>query len=265
MLSLALAAYFMSGLLSLANSVRRTGEGDVALFRWPSLAALIVATVSNALWIVTRWNELGHPPFADLYGCIVLFAWCVGIVSLTLELGTRERFVGGAGSLVASALLLVGTRWMGAAHPLPPVLRSAWFAPHVVSYFIAYGALTVASIAAVVLLIRKTGSGAVASGAEVWCERAGRIGLPFLTLGLVLGAVWGQQAWGDWWAWDPKETWALISWLLVAAWLHLWRRPNRGALTHVLLIVAVCACWFTLFGVNYLPTAVQSQHTYTRP
>ncbi len=262
-LSLALATYFMSGLLSIANSVRKTGEPDVAIFRWPSLAALGVASVANAFWILSRWHELGYPPFADTYGCFVLLAWCVGLVSLTLELGARERYIGGASSLAAAVLLLISTRWLAAPHPLPPVLRSVFFAPHVVAYFIAYGALTVAAFAGIALLAGKKAHSTFSSGLEEWCGRAGRIAFPFLTLGLALGAVWGQQAWGDWFGWDPKEVWALISWVLVAAWSHLWRSGRRGALTHVLLIVAVLACYFTLFGVNYLPTSVQSQHTYT--
>lgn len=296
LLSLSLATYFMSGMLSLANSIRRKGERDVAIFRWPALAALAVAVIANALWMVARWHDLGHPPFADLYECFVLLAWCVALVSMTLEIAGGVRFLGGLSSLAAAALLVVGLRFVGESRPLPPVLRSPFFAPHVVSYFVAYGALTVAALAAIILLVARArgkigpgpifhphsdavradlpekigpgpifSGGPVLSGLEAWVGRAGRIGFPFLTLGLVLGAFWGQAAWGDWWSWDPKEVWALITWLLVAAWFHLWRRGERGTAVLALLIVAVGAMYFTLFGVNYLPTAEQSVHTYTMP
>jgi ABC-type transport system involved in cytochrome c biogenesis permease subunit len=219
--------------------------------------------------MVARWHDLGHPPFADLYECFVLLAWCVALVSMTLEIAGGVRFLGGLSSLAAAGLLVAGLRFVGEARPLPPALRSPYFAPHVVSYFVAYGALTVAALAAVLLIVaramRKTGPGPIFPGLETWVGRAGRIGFPFLTLGLVLGAFWGQAAWGDWWSWDPKEVWALITWLLVAAWFHLWRRGSRGPAVLALLVVAVGAMYFTLFGVNYLPTAEQSIHLYATP
>ena len=284
LLSLALATCFMSGMLSLANSIRRTSERDVALFRVPSLVALGVAVVASAVWMLGRWHDLGHPPFADLHGCFVLLAWCVGVVALTLELAGGVRFLGGLSSLAAAGLLVFGLRFLGEARSIPPVLRSPYFAPHVVAYFVAYGALTVAGLAAALLLVArpvlktpdlsqspngagkphlKTVPGTVSPGVETWLDRAGRIGLPFLTLGLVLGAFWGQDAWGDWWSWDPKEVWALITWVLVVAWFHLWRSGRRGAATLAVLLVAVGAMYFTLFGVDLLPTAGQSMHTYT--
>ncbi len=282
LLSLALATYFMSGLLSLANSARRGAEGDIALFRIPSLGALGVATAANAAWIALRWHALGHPPFAELYGCFVLLALCVGVVSLIMELAVRVRFLGGISSLAAAALLVWSVRFLGPERLLPPALQSAYFAPHVVSYFIAYGALTVAGLAALVLLVARVKAGTetgtvpnsgtvpvsvpnFAAQAEVFIDRAGRIGFPFLTLGLVLGAFWAQAAYADWWAWDPKEVWALVTWLLVAAWSHLWRAHRRGAFALALLLVAVGAMYFTLFGVDLLPTAAQSLHTYSRP
>lgn len=268
LLSLSLAAYFMSGMLSIANSARRGPEGDVRLFRLPALGALIIAAAAGALWIALRWREFGHPPFADLYGCFVLLSLCTGAAALLMESAVRVPYLGGLSSLASAVLLVVGLRFIGNARPLPPALQSAYFAPHVVAYFIAYGALTVAGLAAAALLIARVKAGATAAFstlAEAFIGRAGRFGFPFLTLGLALGAFWAQAAYADWWAWDPKEAWALITWLLVAAWLHLWQSGRRGAATLTLLVVAVGAMYFTLFGVDFLPTAEQSLHTYTRP
>ena len=100
-------------------------------------------------------------------------------------------------------------------------------------------------------------------GLRTWIVRAGEIGLPFLTLGIVLGSFWAQVAWGDYWSWDPKETWALVTWLLVMGWWHLWRSGRRGVLPAALLIVACAALYFTYLGVGVLPTSRMSLHVYT--
>jgi ABC-type transport system involved in cytochrome c biogenesis permease subunit len=265
LLPLTAALYVMSGVLSLVHSARRAVSG----LRGSSLGMLAAGLVTNALWIVTSWHSLGHPPFAELHGCLVLLAVCVAMASLTLELQGEVRFVGGLSSLAAAGVLMAGARFAGEWRPLMPALQSPYFAPHVLSYFVAYGALTVSGLASLVFLAaRGLGRGGDAGGAvfldgvETWILRSARIGFPFLTLGLVLGAVWAQRAYTDYWSWDPKEVWALITWLVVAGWFHLWRTGRRGVLAAVIMALAAGALYFTLFGVNFLPTARQSLHTY---
>jgi len=269
-LSLTLAMYVMSGMLSLAHSVRRR----VRLFRVSALAVLAVGVVVNLLWVMTRWQSAGFPPFAELYGCLVLLALCVGVVSLSLELLVDVRFVGALSSLAAAGVLVFSVRYLGETRPLPPALQSPYFAPHVLSYFIAYGALSVAGLASLVLLVaRLFGVGAPSAdegrrfleGVEAWIDRSAQIGLPFLTLGLILGGFWAQAAYTDYWSWDPKEVWALITWLLVVAWFHLRMSSRRPVLHAALMLVAVAALYFTLLGMGLLPTAEQSVHTYTQP
>jgi ABC-type transport system involved in cytochrome c biogenesis permease subunit len=264
LLGLSLALYGMSGMLGLAHSARR----DAPLFRGTSLATLTAGMVASALWIVTSWHSFGYPPFAELHGCLVLLALCVAMVSLSLWLVGEVRFVGGLSSLAAAGGLMVGARYAGESRPLMPALQSLYFAPHVLSYFIAYGALTVSGLSGLVFLAAKglggkrAGVGVFLDGVETWIFRSARIGFPFLTLGLVLGAIWAQAAYADYWSWDPKEVWALITWLVVAAWFHLWRTGRRGVLMAAMMVLAAGALYFTLFGVNFLPTARQSLHTY---
>jgi ABC-type transport system involved in cytochrome c biogenesis permease subunit len=264
LLAASLALYGMSGMLGLAHSARR----GVPLFRWVSLSALTAGMVASALWIVTSWHSFGYPPFAELHGCLVLLALCVAMVSLSLVLQGEVRFIGGLSSLAAAGVLGVSVRYAGESRPLMPALQSLYFAPHVLSYFIAYGALTVSGLAAFVFLAAKglgghrAGAETFLDGVETWIFRSARIGFPFLTLGLVLGAVWAQAAYTDYWSWDPKEVWALVTWLVVAAWFHLWQTGRRGVLMAGIMVIAAGALYFTLFGVNFLPTAQQSLHTY---
>ena len=86
------------------------------------------------------------------------------------------------------------------------------------------------------------------------------IGYPVFTAGaLVFGAIWAETAWGAWWSWDPKETWALVTWLIYTAYLHtrLVKRL-RGRVSAVLALVGFAATVFTFFGVNYLLSGLHS-------
>ena len=255
MLAISAGAYLMSGVLGLAFSVRR----KAAVLRLASLGALGVGVASNTLWLVEAWWRLGHPPLADLFGCLALLALCVALVSLSLEISMGIRFVGALSALGACGAL-VATVWVDASsRPLPLILQSPWFAPHVLSYFIAYGALSVAGLAAIACLVKR-------DVASAWMSKSVQIGFPFLTLGLVLGAFWAQDAYTDYWSWDPKEVWALITWLLFAAQLHLEGvLGRRGRLSAALVLVALGALYFTLLGLHLLPTARQGLHTYSGP
>ena len=90
------------------------------------------------------------------------------------------------------------------------------------------------------------------------------VGMAFLTFGMLFGALWAKVAWGHYWAWDPKETWAAVTWLCYLLYIHLRRaEPHAWKKSLVLLLVAfVCLqmCWW---GINYLPSAQgHSVHTY---
>jgi len=91
------------------------------------------------------------------------------------------------------------------------------------------------------------------------------IGFAFLTMGLLFGALWAKEAWGHYWTWDPKETWALLTWMVYLVYIHL--RTYKTVKTHqavwvlALAFIVLLVCWF---GVNYLPSASNSVHTYSK-
>ena len=144
---------------------------------------------------------------------------------------------------------------------LMPALLSPWFAPHVIVYMFSYAMLGAATLMAIyLLLIKKT-------AAEVDMDITDNlvyVGLAFLTIGMLFGALWAKEAWGHYWAWDPKETWAAITWLCYLIYLHFRKaRPTEWrAACRILLFAFVCLqiCWW---GINYLPSAHgHSVHTY---
>lgn len=90
-------------------------------------------------------------------------------------------------------------------------------------------------------------------------------GLALLTLGMLMGALWAKEAWGHYWAWDPKETWAAVTWLSYLAYLHLARYDKQHQrLACWMLIVSFCLLQMCWWGINYLPSAqATSVHTYS--
>jgi ABC-type transport system involved in cytochrome c biogenesis permease subunit len=142
---------------------------------------------------------------------------------------------------------------------LVPALQSIWFVPHVSIYMFAYAVMATVTLYAVVRLLipRPSDREREITSALV------RIGWGLLTIGMVTGALWAKQAWGDWWGWDPKETWAAATWMCYMLWMHS-RSYFRGRRTALLLLIfaflMLQMCWW---GVNYLPSARElSVHTY---
>ena len=144
---------------------------------------------------------------------------------------------------------------------LMPALQSPWFVPHVTVYMFAYAVLGAATVFAILLWIRSAKKPVKRDEMDV-CDSLVRVGWGFLTLGIVMGALWAKQAWGDYWTWDPKETWAAVTWVAYLLYLHLGNRFLNRRLAFALLVfcfILLQMCWW---GVNYLPSAHGGMHTY---
>ena len=132
-----------------------------------------------------------------------------------------------------------------------PALQSPWFAPHVIVYMFAYAMLGAATVMAVYLLWFKKKK--IERKEMDLCDNLTYVGLAFMTLGMLTGAIWAKEAWGHYWAWDPKETWALITMVVyaVVVHLHLVRRWYSDWLFNLCSVVAFSSVLMTFFGVNY--------------
>lgn len=139
---------------------------------------------------------------------------------------------------------------------LMPALRSWWFVPHLFIYMVAY------SLMALALVMWLAGAKKPDSQWRTLSDGLVRSASALLIIGMLTGAVWARQAWGDYWAWDPKENWAAVTWLITLMHLHL--RDRRGWRGITLLILAFLALQITWYGVNFLPSAMDSLHTYAR-
>ena len=145
-----------------------------------------------------------------------------------------------------------------------PALQSVWFIPHVIVYIFAYAMLGMASLTAFYGIYRYKKGQEIHSVFAI-TDQLIKIGYVFLTFGLLFGALWAKEAWGHYWTWDPKETWAFITWLGYLVYLHhkynhKEKKPLQSFIIVGIAFVLLLICWF---GVNYLPTAQMSVHTYS--
>ncbi len=144
---------------------------------------------------------------------------------------------------------------------LMPVLRSWWFVPHLFIYMLAYSLMALS----LVLWLLPNMMRRNAEKKEKWQKLSDglmRSSSALLVVGMLAGSAWACQAWGDYWAWDPKENWAAVTWFVTLMHLHLQNR--RGWKPFAILLLAFLALQITWYGVNYLPSAMDSMHTYTR-
>ena len=237
-------------------------------------AILFILKVRQAAWIVYgagcavvaagwvyRWGHAGHVPLQNLFEVFLT----LGVLMFPITLFSRRFLDVGLewGDAVIGLIVLVPAGFVFGAEPkmLPPALQSFLFVPHVAAYMLAYVVMGKAMFQAFgVLLVRRERR----LRAERDTHVVARLGFPLLTLGLVLGAVWGKLAWGDYWNWDPKELWSLVSWLVFVGYFHFRylygkRYPRANA---SLVLAGVAAIVLTLLWVNLAGLYGGGLHTY---
>lgn len=224
--------------------------------------------------LLVRWHEsyllrpdAGHIPVSNLYEVFILFMTITGLMYLYYE---RKFAMQKLGAFVYALLcVLVGfVLWYSmkrGAHeiqPLIPALQSWWMKIHVPANFIGYGAFCMAAAFGVAELLALRGSKFFPDAVQIEeaMYKAIAVGFLFFTIATILGAFWAADAWGRYWSWDPKETWAFIVWLNYAIWLHM--RLVAGWRGKVLAWWAIIGLFITAFafvGVNMFLTG---QHSY---
>ena len=239
--------------------------------RWVASTLMWIAFAAITAMIVDRWQEAGRPPFKTLYESLLLFVWCSSLIYLLVERRARLPLIGaGAALMLCGTLVYAVMKQDVEVVNLPPALQSPWFVPHVVVYFVGYGALALATLAAIIYLIKPDWRvnvrglrGDTTLGYDDLMYGGIVLGYALLTVGLLLGAVWAKEAWGDYWTWDPKENWALVSWLTYGMYLHARRLPElKGRRAAWLAVIGFAMVMFTYLGMHMLPTAAGSEHVY---
>lgn len=303
---------------ALAASLFWISGAIVSVISKRGLPAAVLTGCGSAIFmtfIVGVWISLGRPPLRTMGETRLWFSLFLSLIGLVVYLRWRYRWVLPFGCLMAVMFASINI-FKPEIHTeeLMPALRSPWFVPHVIVYMFSYAVMGIATILAlrILWLTRRSAAGsAPATGSTTpatvdaaasplspslqgdlrLCDTLVRMGWGFITMGIVMGALWAKQAWGDYWTWDPKETWAAATWLSYLLYMHLRQgsalssvtsagsvtiaRQNSPAIevashsnkalrrTLFLLIfsfILLQMCWW---GVNYLPSAQGfSLHTY---
>lgn len=214
--------------------------------------------------LVARYVEVGHTPVANLHESLSFFAWTIVGIYLLFDLRYRLTVLGAFVCPLALALMIVGGAVPKEAADVSPALQSWWFPVHVTLAFLGDAVFGIAAIAGVMYLLQermvksKKFSGLYyrlpsLETLDSINYRCLTIGFPLMTMGIVTGAVWANSAWGGYWRWDPKETWALITWFLYAALLHGRLTVGwRGRRAAIFAIIGFLCLLFTFLGVNLL-------------
>jgi cytochrome c-type biogenesis protein CcsB len=238
--------------------------------------------------LCSRWIVAGYFPLSNLYESLLFLTWILLTTYLYIETKTNSRLIGAI--VVPVTLLISGfanltlSPEMQKSSPLVPALQSNWLMMHVSMMLLSYGTLIIGSLLSILFLVISSGSKDIdfksngglpfyngileysqtpeisefgkiklLQSLDNWSYRIIGLGFPFLTIGIISGGVWANEAWGSYWSWDPKETWALITWLVFATYLHARITKGwEGKKTAILGGLGFFVIWICYLGVNFL-------------
>ena len=236
---------------------------------------IILANISLALLLLFRWVEQNHFPLGNLYESLVFLSWSFTTIHIVLEKTSNSKTIG----VVISPISLFTNAFatftlpseMQKASSLVPALQSNWLMMHVTIMMLSYAALITGSLFAFCFLIltffenKKKENTILSFSSQMSVNldnlsyRTLGLGFPLLTIGILSGAVWANEAWGEYWSWDPKETWAFITWLVYAIYLHTRITKGwEGTKPALIASMGFVVIWICYLGVNLLSKGLHS-------
>ena len=250
-------AVFVFALASALFALRNRERSSMAIACSATAIALFV------LFMASLWMTLERPPLRTMGETRLWYSLFMLLAGLFTYMRWQFRWILSFSTLLATVFMVINIL-KPEIHDqtLMPALQSIWFVPHVSVYMFSYAMMGAVTLFSIYLWFRKLPEEASAKEMVV-CDNLVRVGWAFLTLGMTMGALWAKEAWGDYWTWDPKETWAFATWLSYLLYLHL--RPsckNQDFLFSWLIFsfILLQMCWW---GINFLPSARgESIHVY---
>lgn len=255
-----------TGLYLFSVVVNREGSD-----RWGRMALLAAFAIHTAT-LVTRFVEAGYTPVTNLHESLSFFAWVLAGTFLVVDWRLRMSVLAATTSTLILIMMLFGSLLPMHTQELNPALDSLWLPVHVALAFLGNAVFTVAFVAAVFYLLQERMLKSKKFSAlyyrlpsletlDMINYRCLTFGFPLMTMGIISGAVWAEAAWGTYWSWDPKESWALITWFFYAALLHGRMTTGwRGRRAAIFAIIGFAFLLFTFLGVNLL---LPGLHSYT--
>ena len=231
---------------------RRTPLRRFTVAWWAAKSTQLALLLMTGV-LITRTIATGHAPFSNHYEFAIAFTWGMLLAQVYFEWRYRIRTMSVITLPVILAMLIYASTMSYKPNPLMPALQnSPLLTLHVFTASLGYGAALVSFAAAVMYLLApyvKWKGWPSRESLDELGYKATVVTFPMLTLMLILGSIWGNVAWGRYWGWDPKETAALVTWLIYGAYLHARvTRSWRGKKSAWLLVLAFAAVVFTYLG-----------------
>ena len=225
-----------------------------------AIATMTVAILAMGGFIALLWVTLERPPLRTMGETRLWYSFFILVSGLFTYSRGHYRWIMLFATVLAGVFIIINiVKPEIHDQTLVPALQSLWFVPHVSVYMFSYSLLGCATLLSVVALVRRS------TDMDLAIERLLYAGLAFLSVGMLTGALWAKDAWGAYWSWDPKESWAAATWGLYLIAIHLApsvMNTSRRWIYHAIILlgfVALQMCWY---GVNYLPSAATSVHSY---
>ncbi len=236
--------------------------------------SLIISSFLFTFFLLQRWIIGHYFPISNLFESLIFLSCMLLLLTLFIESKTKNKLISAIVSPIILALSFFANfvlpKSLQEISPLVPSLQSDWLMFHVSTMILSYATLIIGSLLSILYLIlsflNKKKSLKLAYSKEVFLENIDNfsyriigLGFPLLTLGIIAGAVWANEAWGNYWSWDPKETWALITWLIFATYLHAriikkWEKEKAASIASFGFFII----WLCYLGVNFLSKGLHS-------
>ena len=253
----AIASVLLSFAGAAFSAVRREGRSV------PGIGLSIASSLVLASFIVLLWTTLNRPPLRTMGETRLWYSFFAGLAGIFTYCRWRYRWILPFSAVLSTVFIVINClKPENHDETHMPALQSPWFIPHVTVYMFSYSVFGCAFLLALVGLLRRGGP---QMGMFSSMDTLIYVGLAFLTLGMMSGSLWAKDAWGHYWNWDPKETWAALTWLSYLLYVHLriFGKVSHRTLCGIVIFSFLCLqmCWW---GINLLPSAQDSIHIYNR-
>ncbi len=226
-------------------------------------ALMIVGILIFGAFIIGLWIGQERPPLRTIGETRLWYSFFLALIGYLTFRHWKYKWLLSFSAVVACVFVCINI-FKPEIHStnLMPALQSYWFVPHVTVYILSYSMLGAATIASCIQL-HKMKKQKPDPQLFDFMDNIVYVGFGFLTLGLLMGAVWAKEAWGHYWSWDPKETWAFVTCAAYLVYIHMRLQKKAPLFTVWVLPIAFVLLMITWIGVNYLPAAQNSIHTYS--
>lgn len=224
---------------------------------------MILGTIIFGAFIVGLWIGQERPPLRTIGETRLWYSFFLATIGFITYRHWKYDWMLSFSAVVATVFACVNI-FKPEIHStnLMPALQSYWFVPHVTVYILSYAMFGAAVIAAFIQLSR-LGKGREDAQLNAFIDNIIYVGFGFLILGMLMGAVWAKEAWGHYWSWDPKETWAFITAAAYLVFIHMRLQQYYKRFVLWMIPIAFILLMITWIGVNYLPAAQGSIHVYS--